>query len=73
MLKLRKKCSEIYFSNFLQKITVDEVEVDKMGVDQMGVNQMGVDKMGSRRSRNKPYSSICNCNKFGVFNNNIIN
>ena len=54
MVKLRKRCSEIYFSNFLQKITVDEVVVDEMGVDEMEEDQMGVDQMGSRRSGNKP-------------------
>ena len=50
-MNLRRKCSEIYFSYFLQKITVDEVGVDEMGI----IYEMGVDEMGSRQNVNKPF------------------
>ena len=36
-----KKCSEIYFTQFLKIIIVDEVVVNKMGVDKIGSRQSG--------------------------------
>ena len=48
---MRKKCSEIYFTHFLEIITVDEMGSSSKW-DQ--VDKMGVEEMRSRQSGNKP-------------------
>ena len=40
MVQLRKS-SEIYKSNFLEKITVDEIGQDEMGIDKIEEVEMG--------------------------------
>ena len=34
-----------FFTNFENKITVDEMGVDEVGVDEMGVDEVGVNEM----------------------------
>ena len=40
MVQLRK-CSEIYNTNFLEKIKVDEIRPDDMGIDKIEEVEMG--------------------------------